>query len=69
MLGTHVRLKNLIMECSQEKSKLQTQTYIHHVIVMTGFVSATFYGRGGALIISVSKQRIIGDCVECVAYQ
>jgi hypothetical protein len=48
---------------------LQTQTYIHHVIVMTGFVSATFYGRGGALIISVSKQRIIGVCVECVADQ
>jgi hypothetical protein len=31
---------------------LQTQTYIHHIIVLSGFISSIFYGRGGALIIS-----------------
>ena len=39
----------------QEKSKIQTQTYIHHVISISAFASAIVYGRGGALIISVRK--------------
>ena len=34
---------------------MQTQTYIHHIIVLSGFISSILYGRGGALIISVSK--------------
>jgi hypothetical protein len=39
---------------SQERSKLQTQTYLHHAIGISGFIGAIAYGRGGALIIAVS---------------
>lgn len=30
------------------------QTYIHHVVCLSGFLGAMIYGRGGALIICVT---------------
>ncbi|CDW75295.1 uncharacterized loc101213712 isoform 1 [Stylonychia lemnae] len=36
----------------QDHSKMQTQTYLHHICGITGFIMAIFYGPGGALIIS-----------------
>ena len=55
----------LLMVFSQERSKLQTQTYLHHAIGISGFVSAVAYGRGGALIISVRDFSISNTRKEC----
>eukprot|EP00347_Sterkiella_histriomuscorum_P010546 403375865 len=42
----------------QDNSKLQTQTYIHHVVGISGAIAALIYGAGGALIVAFSQLRI-----------